>query len=80
MGARRRAMLPGWLTTAGYVVAALQLVAGFFFPFALFVLWVLVSAIVLLRRDGRPNAVVSAAAVHDTTSVDAAAGAGMTHA
>src|ERR1700730_2698045 len=43
--ARRHAILPGWLTTAGYVVAVLQLVAGFFFPFVLFVFWVLVTAI-----------------------------------
>jgi hypothetical protein len=54
--ARRREILPGWLTMAGYVVAALQLVAGLFFPFVLFVLWVLVISIVLLRRDERPSA------------------------
>lgn len=51
--ARRDVILPGWLTMAGYVVAALQLVAGFFFPFALFPLWVLVVSIVLLRRTSR---------------------------
>jgi hypothetical protein len=55
--ARRREILPGWLSMAGYVVAALQLVAGLFFPFVLFVLWVLVISIVLLRRDERPSAV-----------------------
>jgi hypothetical protein len=54
--ARRREILPGWLTMAGYIVAALQLVAGLFFPFVLFVLWVLVISIVLLRRDERPSA------------------------
>jgi hypothetical protein len=48
--ARRDGMLPGWLTMAGYVVAVLQLVAVFFFPFVLFFLWVLIVAIVLLRR------------------------------
>jgi hypothetical protein len=48
--ARRDAILPGWLTIAGYVVAVLQLAAGLFFPFVLFPLWVLVVSIVLLRR------------------------------
>ncbi len=48
--ARRSGALPGWLTMAGYVVAALQLVGALFFPFALFPLWVLVASIVLLRR------------------------------
>ena len=48
--ARRSGALPGWLTIAGYVVAVLQLVASFFFPFLLFLLWVLVASIVLLRR------------------------------
>jgi hypothetical protein len=38
---------------AGYVVAVLQLVAAFFFPFVLFPLWVLVVSIVLLRRASR---------------------------
>jgi hypothetical protein len=56
--ARRSATLPGWLTTAGYVVAVLQLVAAFFLPFILFPLWVLVASILLVRR-GTP--------VRDTT-------------
>ena len=51
--ARRDAILPGWLTVAGYVVAVLQLLAPFFFPFVLFPLWVLVVSIVLLRRTLR---------------------------
>jgi hypothetical protein len=51
--------LPGWLTIAGFVVAVLQLAAGLFFPFILFVLWVLVASIVLLRRESRAPA-------HDT--------------
>jgi hypothetical protein len=51
--ARRSGTLPGWLTIAGYVVAVLQLVASFFFPFLLFLLWVLVASIVLLRRATR---------------------------
>jgi hypothetical protein len=59
--ARRDALLPGWLTIAGYVVAVLQLAAGVFFPFILFLLWVLVVSIVLLRRNARVNAVVAPA-------------------
>ena len=55
--ARRDAILPGWLTIAGYVVAVLQLAAGLFFPFVLFPLWVLVVSIVLLRRTARVEAV-----------------------
>jgi len=47
---RQVAALPAWLTIAGFVVAVLQLVGVLFFPFALFVLWVLVAAIVLLAR------------------------------
>jgi hypothetical protein len=35
---------------AGFVVAVLQLIGVLFFPFALFVLWVLVASIVLLAR------------------------------
>ena len=57
--ARRQALLPGWLTTAGYVVAALQLTAGFFFPFVLFPLWVLVASIVLVRQDPTGNAALA---------------------
>jgi hypothetical protein len=48
--ARRSRTLPGWLTIARYVIAVLQLVASFFLPFLLFLLWVLVASIVLLRR------------------------------
>jgi hypothetical protein len=51
--ARRDAILPGWLTMAGYVVAVVQLAAGFFLPFALFPVWVLAVAIVLVRRASR---------------------------
>jgi hypothetical protein len=49
--ARQNGLLPGWLTIAGFVVGVLQLAAGLIFPFILFVLWVLVTAIVLVRRD-----------------------------
>jgi hypothetical protein len=48
--ARRDAILPGWLTIAGYVVAVLQLAGALFLPFALFPLWVLVVSIMLLRH------------------------------
>lgn len=48
---REVAALPGWLTIAGYVVAVLQLAGVAFFPFVLFVLWVLVASIVLVARD-----------------------------
>jgi hypothetical protein len=48
--ARQDALLPGWLTIAGYVVAVLQLAGGLFLPFVLFLLWMLVVSIVLLRR------------------------------
>jgi hypothetical protein len=51
--ARRDAILPGWLTMAGYVVAVLQLAAALFFPFILFPLWVLVVSIVLVRHESR---------------------------
>jgi hypothetical protein len=47
---RQAAALPGWLTIAGFVVAVLQLVGLFLIPLALFVLWVLIAAIVLLAR------------------------------
>jgi hypothetical protein len=49
--ARRDAVLPAWLCIAGYVVAILQVAAGIFIPFVLFVLWILVVSIVLLRRS-----------------------------
>jgi hypothetical protein len=48
--ARRSGTLPRWLTVAGYVVAVLQLAASLFFPFLLFLLWVFVASIVLMRR------------------------------
>jgi hypothetical protein len=49
--ASRSGILPTWLCIAGYVVGALQVVAVFFFPFALFFLWVLIAAIVLVSRS-----------------------------
>ena len=50
---RQDETLPVWLTSAGFVVAVAQLAGAFFFPFALFPLWVLVTSIVLLQRDRR---------------------------
>jgi hypothetical protein len=50
---RQIGALPAWLAIAGFVVAALQLIGVLFFPFALFVLWVLVAAIVLVARTPR---------------------------
>jgi hypothetical protein len=59
--ARQRTILPGWLTTAGYVVAVLQLAGSLFFPFVLFPLWVLVVSIVMLSRgSGVETSVVAA--------------------
>jgi hypothetical protein len=49
--ASRGGVLPTWLCIAGYVVGALQVLAAFFFPFALFFLWVLIAAIVLVSRS-----------------------------
>ena len=59
--AQRAEILPRWLTIAGYVVAVLMLAAGFFLPFVLFPLWVLVASIVLVRRTGRTGSGVSVA-------------------
>jgi hypothetical protein len=51
--ARRSVVFPAWLTISGYVVAIAQLAGAFFFPFALFPLWVLATSIVLLIRDAK---------------------------
>jgi hypothetical protein len=48
--ASRSDALPAWLCIAGYVVGGLQVLAGFFFPFVLFFLWLLITAIVLVSR------------------------------
>jgi hypothetical protein len=48
--ARRSGALPTWLTTAGYVVAVLQVIDSLFFPFVLFPLWVLIASILLVRQ------------------------------
>jgi hypothetical protein len=54
--ARRDGTLPGWFTVAGYVVAVLQLAAAFFFPFVLAILWVLITAILLVRHQAPAGA------------------------
>ena len=51
--AGRSGALPIWLCIVGYVVGALQVLAGLFFPFALFFLWLLVASIVLVSRGSR---------------------------
>jgi hypothetical protein len=55
VASRQIGTLPAWLTIARFVVAVLQLIGVFFLPFALFVLWVLVAAIVLLARTPSPT-------------------------
>jgi hypothetical protein len=47
--ARGTGVLPGWLVTTGFVVAALLLLSFFFLPFFLFPLWMLVVSVILLR-------------------------------
>jgi hypothetical protein len=59
---RRDAILPNWLTIAGFIVAVLQLVSGFFLPFILFVLWVLVVSIALMRSSGSSVVTIGATA------------------
>jgi hypothetical protein len=59
--ARQSGLLPGWLTIAGFVVGVLQLAGGVFFPFLIFLIWMLVTSIVLLRQiriasGAHPNA------------------------
>lgn len=56
MAARRTAMLPGWLTTAGFVVAALLLASVAFIPVLLFPLWMLVVSVVIIQRRDHPTA------------------------
>lgn len=49
---RGTAIVPGWLTTAGYVVAVLLLFGVAFLPLLLLPLWVLVVGIVVAVRPG----------------------------
>ena len=49
----RVALLPRWLVVTGYIVGVIVLLGGLFFiPLALFVLWMLVVGIVMLRGSG----------------------------
>jgi hypothetical protein len=53
VAAGRSALFPRWLVVAGYVVGVIVLLGGLFFiPLALFVLWMLVVGIVMLRGSG----------------------------
>ena len=54
----RAALLPRWLVVTGYIVGVIVLLGGLFFiPLALFVLWMLVVGIVMLRGSGAATAV-----------------------
>jgi hypothetical protein len=49
----RAALLPRWLVIAGYIAGVIVLLGGLFFiPLVLFVLWMLVVGIVMLRGSG----------------------------
>jgi len=49
----RAALLPRWLVVAGYIAGVIVLLGGLFFiPLVLFVLWMLVVGIVMLRGPG----------------------------
>jgi hypothetical protein len=49
----RAALLPRWLVVAGYIAGVIVLLGGLFFiPLVLFVLWMLVVGIVMLRGSG----------------------------
>jgi hypothetical protein len=51
--AGRAALLPRWLVVVGYIVGVIVLLGGLFFiPLVLFVLWMLVVGIVMLRGSG----------------------------
>ena len=51
--AGRAALLPRWLVVTGYIVGVIVLLGGLFFiPLVLFVLWMLVVGIVMLRGSG----------------------------
>ena len=53
----RAALLPRWLVVTGYIVGVIVLLGGLFFlPLALFVLWMLVVGIVMLRGSGAATA------------------------
>jgi hypothetical protein len=53
LAAGRSALFPRWLVVAGYVAGVIVLLGGLFFiPLVLFVLWMLVVGIVMLRGSG----------------------------
>jgi hypothetical protein len=53
VAAGRSALFPRWLVVAGYVAGVIVLLGGLFFiPLVLFVLWMLVVGIVMLRGSG----------------------------
>ena len=53
MAGGRAALLPRWLVVAGYIAGVIVLLGGLFFiPLVLFVLWMLVVGIVMLRGSG----------------------------
>ena len=55
LGAARRDALPKWLAWAGVVIGILVFfIGGLFIPMVLFVLWVLVTAIVMRTRTSQP--------------------------
>jgi hypothetical protein len=54
----RAGLLSRWLVVTGYVVGVIVIIGGLiFFPFVLFVLWVLAVSIVMLRGSGAAAAV-----------------------
>src|SRR5215207_7714196 len=53
VAAGRSALFPRWLVVTGYVAGVIVLLGGLFFiPLVLFVLWILVVGIVMLRGSG----------------------------
>lgn len=51
----RSAWLPRWLIVSGYVAGVIVIVGGLFFiPLALFVLWMIIVGIVMLRSPASP--------------------------
>jgi hypothetical protein len=53
VAAGRSALFPRWLVVAGYIAGVIVLLGGLFFlPLVLFVLWMLVVGIVMLRGSG----------------------------
>jgi hypothetical protein len=52
----RSALFPRWLVVSGYVAGVIVIVGGLFFiPLALFVLWMIIVGIVMLRSPARAS-------------------------